>query len=69
MTANLPSRAKLSIGTGRTSHSGTLTGVEFNVVDDRTQRNVAQEERLPTSGATPAPLIKVLAYLAVHSEQ
>ena len=41
---------KLSIRTGRTRHGGTLTGVEFNVVDDRTQRNLAQEKRIAHFG-------------------
>ncbi len=36
----------MSIRAGRTGDRGALTGVEFDIVDDRTERNIAQKERI-----------------------
>ena len=54
---------QLGVGTGRTGHSGPLTGVEFNVVDDRTQGNLAQEERVSDLGSDACAAHDGLAHL------
>ena len=43
---------KLRVGTGTAGHHGSLTGVEFDVVNHRTQRNIRQEQRVAHFGSS-----------------
>ena len=62
-------RKQLRIGTGATYNLGTLTGTQFNVVNQRTERNFAQVKRVAQIGRDILAGNHLLAYLKTLGRQ